>query len=220
MASAIRLCILFLNLLCPMTVLAWSLPYETSTVPGYTKISKTDVPFHSLRRACVPSSPSCTLQTIAQVCSKDPICLAFNSDGFLKARANCGWGPKYCVYPEGQPFPPAERVDLYIKQGDPPPMEWRDEVAAGSLLYAQPEPNICQMPEVGNGYVASVVGFASTHVAGLFYGSCGSTHKARLPSPIAGITIGNADTNRTQASLDTRRGICPNANPNLTLTWP
>ena len=201
-------CEMFLfNLVCPVAIWGWDLPFETSTVPGYTKVAKTDVPFHSLRRVCVPPSANCTLQNIAEACSDDPVCRAFNSDGFLKARANCGWGPNYCAYPEGQPFPPADRVDLYIKQGNPPPIEWRDQVAAGSMLYSQPEPNICQMPEVGNGYIASVVGFASTHIAGLFYGSCGSTHKARLPSPIAGITITNAVTNRTQAALDTRKGI-------------
>lgn len=57
------------------------------------------------------------------------------------------------------------------------------------------------MPEVGNGYVASVVSFASTHVSGLYYGHCGNTHKARLPSPIAGISVANAVPASTQASL-------------------
>jgi hypothetical protein len=38
---------------------------------------------------------------------------------------------------------------------------------------------------VGNGYLATVPSWGSLHVAGLYNGRCGSTHKARFPSPAA-----------------------------------
>jgi hypothetical protein len=63
------------------------------------------------------------------------------------------------------------------------------------------------MPEIGNGYVASVVSFASMHLAGLYNGRCGTTHKARLPSPIASIKVVNATAGRTQGALDTKNGM-------------
>ena len=187
---------------------AWS-PFESTAFPGYAKIAKTDVPFSNLRRACAPSS-NCTLATIAAACTADDACGAFNTDGYLKARTlGCAWGSNHCVFPQGQPFAGADLVDLFVKQGSPPPQAWEAEVRAGSVLYAQPEPNLCYMPEIGNGYVASIVGFASMHLAGLYTGKCGSTHKARLPSPIAGIHIRNSEggTAAVKAALDTRRGL-------------
>eukprot|EP00035_Acanthoeca_spectabilis_P014265 m.271436 g.271436 ORF g.271436 m.271436 type:complete len:952 (-) comp16091_c0_seq1:156-3011(-) len=184
---------------------AW-VPFPSPAVPGYHMVPKSDVPFASLRSVC-PTDNSCNLSAVAAACTAEPECRAFNSNGSLKQRADCGWGSEHCVYPQGQPFAAADATDLYIKQGAPPPAEWADAVADGSLLYAQPEPNICEMPEVGNGYVASVVSFASTHVSGLYYGHCGNTHKARLPSPIAGISVANAVPVSTQAGLDARNGI-------------
>ena len=188
---------------------AW-VPFESTAVPGYAKIAKTDVPFSNLRRACGPSRVNCTLATIAAACTADDACGAFNTDGYLKARTlGCAWGSNHCVFPQGQPFAGADLVDLFVKQGAPPPQAWEAEVRAGSVLYAQPEPNLCYMPEIGNGYVASIVGFASMHLAGLYTGKCGSTHKARLPSPIAGIHIRNSEGGAAavKAALDTRRGL-------------
>lgn len=57
--------------------------------------------------------------------------------------------------------------------------------------YSQPEPDICMMPDIGNGFIASIVGFASMHVSGFFNGGCGGVSKAHLPSVI-GITVTNA----------------------------
>ena len=71
-------------------------------------------------------------------------------------------------------FPAADSVDLFVKNPtDAPPAQWAAGVVAGSLLYAQPEPDICMMPEVGNGFIASILGFASMHVSGFFNGGCG-----------------------------------------------
>jgi len=135
--------------------------------------------------------------------------VAFNSDGLLKAFATCSRGAEYCVYPQGQPFAAAERVDLYLKQGVSPPQDWRAEILAGSTLYEHEEKVAAAfMPQVGNGYVASVVGSSSMFVAGLYNGACGTSHKAGLPSPVAGITISNrANGSAIHAALDTRRGI-------------
>jgi len=79
----------------------------------------------------------------------------------------------------------AADTDLWVAAPPPVPPEWAAGAAAGSLLYAAPEPNACYWPEVGNGYLATVPGWGSMHVGGLFNGACGSTHKARLPSPVA-----------------------------------
>ena len=184
---------------------SWT-PFESPTVPGFSKLAKSDVPFATLRT--LPNGSSLT--TIAAACHAEVNCRAFNSDAELKVRADCGWGSTHCVYPQGQPFPAADRVDLYLKQGLAPPTEWLEAVTQGTTLYSSEEPNICEMPEVGNGYVASVVGFASTHVAGLYNGACGNVHKARLPSPIAGISATNSVNGHAaavQAALDTVGGV-------------
>eukprot|EP00947_MAST-08B_sp_MAST-8B-sp1_P005903 g5903.t1 len=164
----------------------------------------------------VPLPSNSTVDSLAAACGATPGCTAFSISSSpkaasLKRYADCGWGSDYCVYPQGQPFPAADHTDLYILDPAPPP-EWAAEVAAGTLLYgsSSPVPNICSMPEVGNGFVASIVGFSSTHVAGLFSGGCGTTHKARLPSPIAGISVTNAGGGQAaakEAALDTLRGV-------------
>jgi hypothetical protein len=202
-------------------VASWN-PFGSSAVPGYFKLAKSDVPFHSMGVVCNASasasaSADCTLSTIAANCSANPKCQAFNTDGLLKAFASCSWGSEYCVYPQGQPFPAADRLDLYVKQGVPPPQEWRAEIIAGSTLYGHEETvNAAFMPQVGNGYVATVVASSAMYVSGVYFGACGPSHKARLPSPIAGISL----TNRPygfgahemmwppiHTALDTRRGM-------------
>lgn len=79
----------------------------------------------------------------------------------------------------------ADTTDLYVLAGHPPPPEWADGIAAGTLLYGSPEAPVCYLPEVGNGYLATVPSWGSMHVGGLFNGACGTTEKARLPSPVA-----------------------------------
>ena len=202
-------------------VAAWN-PFESSAVPGYFKLAKSDVPFHSMGVVCNASasaraSADCTLSTIAANCSANPKCQAFNSDGSLKAFASCSWGSEYCVYPQGQPFPAADRLDLYVKQGAPPPQEWRAEIIAGSTLYGHEETvNAAFMPQVGNGHVATVVASSAMYVSGVYFGACGQSHKARLPSPIAGVSLTNRPSGfgayqmmwpPTHTALDTRRGI-------------
>ncbi len=46
------------------------------------------------------------------------------------------------------------------------------------------------MLQVGNGYLATVVSWGSLHVGGLFNGACGTTTKARFPSPVALSVLG------------------------------
>jgi hypothetical protein len=169
--------------------------------PAYRKLAKSDAPYAPVL------SKATSLAAAAAACSADPACKAYNSDGELKACAGCEGGSDCCVYPAGaMDFPPADRVDLFVKTGAAPPSEWAAGIAAGSVLYAQPEPDICMMPEVGNGYVASIIGFSSMHVSGFFNGGCGGVSKAHLPS-VVGINATNADTSQTQSALDMKRAV-------------
>ena len=136
-----------------------------------------------------------------------PRCNAFTTDGKLFhcpfQSCDCDSGEGWCARgrdiftdapPEGWN---ASSTDLYVAAGLPPPPEWAAAVAAGSMLFAQPEPSACYMPEVGNGHLATVVSWGALHMAGLFNGACGSTQKARLPSPVAlsfpgGALVGSA----------------------------
>ena len=103
---------------------------------SFKKPAKTDVPFAAMRM-----EP--TIELAAAACAADPACAAYNSDGELKRCAGCEGGSDCCVYPAGaQDFPAADRSDLFVKQGNPPPPEWQAGLAAGSLLYAQPEPDL------------------------------------------------------------------------------
>lgn len=50
------------------------------------------------------------------------------------------------------------RTHLSQKQsGHMPPIEWREKIQRVEMLYASPEPSVCFMPEVGNGYLATPV---------------------------------------------------------------
>lgn len=84
-----------------------------------------------------PLSSNCTVADIAAACNADPACSAFNTEGSLKSRADCGWGSVHCVFPQGQPYADADTVDLYIKHGADPPAEWRDSILDGSMLYVR-----------------------------------------------------------------------------------
>ena len=168
----------------------------------YRKYSKSDVPF-----AAKYGKKYATAEEANIACTKDPVCRAYNSNGELKKFAGCEWGSDWCIYPHGaQEFAAANEIDLYVKTGAAPPEQWVQGIAAGSILYSQPEPDICMMPEVGNGFVASIVGFSSMHVSGFFNGGCGGVRKAHLPSVI-GISVTNADEARTQSALDMDRAV-------------
>ena len=178
----------------------------------YRKLPNSDIPFTETASFLRPASGEPEfVQLLAQRCGETPGCIAFNSKGSLKNCAGCDIDPNCCIYPQGQPFAPADGVDLFVSNGRAPPADWVPGINDGSLLYAEPEPahqgRVCYMPEVGNGYVASVIGFASTHVGGLFTGGCGRTHKARLPSPIAGLTVVHPRPDFVQGALDTKRGV-------------
>lgn len=152
-------------------------------------------------------SMPCNVTELAAHCITTPGCVGFNTNGFLKSCAGCEVSSDCCVFPEGQPYPGLTSTDLYIRAAAPPPEEWCDRVTGGSLLYAQPwQVPVCYMPEVGNGFLASTVSWASMHMAGLFNGHCGNVHKARFPS-VTGINITNADAARTQMALDMERGV-------------
>jgi hypothetical protein len=168
--------------------------------PAFKKIPKSDVPYSTMGRRATP-------EAAAAACLADASCKAYNSDGELKRCVGCEGGSSCCVYPAGaQDFPAADRIDLFVKNGAAPPKDWEAGAAAGSLLYSQPEPDICMMPEVGNGFLASIIGFSSLHVSGFFNGGCGGVSKAHLPSVI-GITATNANTTRTQAALDMDKAV-------------
>jgi len=61
------------------------------------------------------------------------------------------------------------------------------------------------MPEVGNGHLATVVSWGSLHMAGLFNGACGSTQKARLPSPVSLSLLSSGEI--TASALDMAHGV-------------
>ena len=180
---------------------------------AYRRFPNTDVPYNSLK----PSEGNNNnahdgdYDDAAVQCGKTTGCVAYNSQGDLKSCAGCDFNPDCCIYPQGQPFADADGVDLFVHNGRAPPAEWVDGIEQGWRLYAQPEPasiqQYCYMPEVGNGYLASVVGFASMHIGGIFNGACGGTHKARLPSPIAGLTVRHPKPNFVQGALDTMSGL-------------
>ena len=136
-------------------------------------------------------------------------CNAFTTDGKLfhcpGGYCDCDSGQQYCA--RGRDiFSGAlgeNATDLYIQTALLPPPEWAAGVAAGSMLFAQPPPNTCYMPEVGNGHLATVVSWGALHMAGLFNGACGSTQKARLPSPVALSLPGGV---LTGSALDMARG--------------
>eukprot|EP00039_Didymoeca_costata_P003338 m.66968 g.66968 ORF g.66968 m.66968 type:complete len:964 (+) comp11849_c0_seq1:166-3057(+) len=196
--------IFVLQFACVSTVDVKYNPYNSEQLleNRYNKLAKSTVPFASIGRVNTTN-----VTEIARACMSRPDCKAFTSDGDLKPCADCGLGEHCCVFPQGQPYDPADSVDLYIDIGQQPPSDWMNGIEDGYLIYSSPEANVCYMPEIGNGYVASVIGFASTHVAGLYNGACGSVHKARLPSPIAGVSLENVDATKTQAVLDTKNGV-------------
>jgi hypothetical protein len=99
-----------------------------------------------------------------------------------------------------------QNVDLYIRKGFLPPDDWQDDINHGRILYANPEPHYCFLPEIANGYLGTVAMSASLFQGGLFNGKvrkqikklievgvfvfqCGNIGKTRLPSPIGGSIV-------------------------------
>lgn len=157
------------------------------------------VPPWELRRGAPTGSPlgeiSYAITNAAACHAPTAACNAFTTDGKLfscpRGSCDCDSGAEWCARgrdiftpaaPEGLN---ASTTDLFVASSLPPPAAWAAAVAAGAMLFAQPEPNTCYMPEIGNGHLATVVSWGALHIAGLFNGACGSTQKARLPSPVA-----------------------------------
>lgn len=175
-------------------------PWELRRGPNFTFSSLGEISYQ------ITNAPACHATSRA--------CNAFTTDGSLYhcpgGRCDCDAGAEVCA--RGRDIfslDPAigfgaATTDLYVLSGTPPPPEWEAAIASGTLLYASPEPPPCYWPEVGNGYLATVPGWASMHVGGLFNGACGTTTKARLPSPVAlGILGGKV----TGGALDTLAGV-------------
>jgi trehalose/maltose hydrolase-like predicted phosphorylase len=74
-----------------------------------------------------------------------------------------------------------------------PPLDWREKILRGEMLWASSEPEQNIMTSVGNGYVATVVGSDTVYVAGVYNGlhTRDPSHRARIPSTNA-ISIANA----------------------------
>ena len=113
----------------------------------YVKMSKTDVAGHDIFDfECGEGyAKKCDIEHLAFECNSNPRCRGFNSNGFLKSCASgCEAGCCYDV---------TQNVDLYIRKGYLPPDEWQDDVNSGRMLYANPEPHFCFLPEIANGYL-------------------------------------------------------------------
>lgn len=107
-------------------------------------------------------SEPCDIDVLAARCNANPRCNGFNSNGFLKScTGGCDLGCCYDV---------TDHVDLYIRQGYLPPEDWQEKIDHGRLLYANPEPHYCFLPEIANGYLGTAATSASLFQNGLFNG--------------------------------------------------
>jgi trehalose/maltose hydrolase-like predicted phosphorylase len=154
------------------------------------------IPQHS------PTGESTYAITNAPKCHSSVIgCNAFNTNGTLYhcpgGSCDCDRGAGVCargrdIFSEDPAIGfGSSTTDLYVISARPPPAEWAAAVKAGTMLYGAPESPVCYLPEVGNGYLATVPGWGSMHIGGLFNGACGTTTKARFPSSVS-ISILNA----------------------------
>lgn len=104
----------------------------------------------------------CDIEKLASYCNSNSHCQGFNTNGLLKScTSGCDVGCCYDV---------TQNVDLYIRKGFLPPNDWQDDVNSGRILYANPEPHYCFLPEIANGYVGTVAMSASLFQSGLFNG--------------------------------------------------
>ncbi|CAF3616798.1 unnamed protein product [Adineta steineri] len=144
---------------------------------------KTDVIGHNLTKfECGEGYKiKCDIEMLAAQCNSNSSCYGFNTNGFLKSCAS-GCDANCC-------YDVTENVDLYIRKGFLPPDDWQNDVNSGRILYANPEPHFCFLPEIANGYLGTVAMSASLFQSGLFIGKCGNIGKARLPSPIGGSIV-------------------------------
>ncbi|CAF0967714.1 unnamed protein product [Adineta steineri] len=144
---------------------------------------KTDVIGHNLTKfECGEGYKiKCDIEMLAAQCNSNSSCYGFNTNGFLKSCAS-GCDANCC-------YDTTENVDLYIRKGFLPPDDWQNDINSGRILYANPEPHFCFLPEIANGYLGTVAMSASLFQSGLFIGKCGNIGKARLPSPIGGSIV-------------------------------
>ena len=104
----------------------------------------------------------CDIEQLAAHCNANAFCSGFNSNGLLKTcTAGCDVGCCYDV---------TEHVDLYIRQGYQAPDEWQEKIDHGHMLFANPEPHFCFLPEIANGYLGTVAMSTSLFQSGLFNG--------------------------------------------------
>lgn len=104
----------------------------------------------------------CDIEVLAAYCNANSSCQGFNTNGLLKS---CTSGCQaQCCYDF------SENVDLYIRKGFLPPDDWQEEVETGKILFANPEPHFCFLPEIANGYIGTVAMSASLFQSGLFNG--------------------------------------------------
>ena len=205
---------------------AASLAVSHATTP-YAKLQRAVLPWAAnVGRAgggCGGGSSPCNVTALALACDATPTCNAFNTNGWMfscpNARCDCDAGQDYClrgldIYSSDPSVNfGSDRADTWVRAGNPAPSEWASLTTAGRLLWGSPEfatDSLCYMPEVGNGYLASSVGWGAMHVAGLFNGKCGNVEKVRLPSTTA-VTIEPAEASASVAviggGLDMEAGV-------------
>lgn len=178
------------------TYLRWAPPLQRAVTCGYNE-----------SKVCDPSE-------LAGACDAVASCTAFDSNGYLYScpggRCDCDSGPAFCL--RGLDIYNASALkdgslesvtDVWVSAGSSSPPEWLPFIANASYLYGSPEAAECYMPEVGNGYLATSIGWGALYVGGLYNGACGSVRKARFPSPVA-ITLG---AQVTGGALDTQAGM-------------
>lgn len=130
----------------------------------YVKMSKTDVVGHDLAffECGEGYTEKCDIEKLAAHCNSNYLCRGFNSNGLLKSCAS-GCDVDCC-------YDVTQNVDLYIRKGYLPPIDWEDQINSGGILYANPEPHFCFLPEIANGYLGTVAMSASLFQSGLFNG--------------------------------------------------
>ncbi|CAF2641157.1 unnamed protein product [Rotaria sp. Silwood2] len=113
----------------------------------------------------------CDIEILAAHCNSNPYCHGFNTNGLLKScTSGCDVGCCYDV---------TENVDLYIRKGFLPPDDWLNDINNGRILYANPEPHFCFLPEIANGYLGTVAMSASLFQNGLFNGKVKNNNKKK-----------------------------------------
>ncbi len=111
----------------------------------------------------------CDIEELAAHCNLNSYCYGFNTNGILKSCAS-GCDANCC-------YDVTQNVDLYILKGFLPPDDWQDDVDHGRILFANPEPHFCFLPEIANGYLGTVAMSASLFQSGLFNGKVKETKR-------------------------------------------